>query len=638
MPEELEKEKLEFLKREEIKTMRKDIARLREIEAQKERERVATLEAEKKKKEEVKVVPPTKAPEILIPKPPKRPHPSKKVLVRVGIFLLFLLLAGFFYWFFFSLKKIEVEEVLPPPEEIIRPKKEIVERPEIPVPPPLISVERVITPMISQTKDIPEIFSQTMKEELAEGSFVQVAIKNISENRLASLKNISQAFQVEVPEGVFEKLEKSFTLSIYSQKEGKRIALIVKTKEKEALDELLKNWEEKISNEGIFVSGQKISSLASSFKTAHHQEIAFRYLTISKADLGVCYSLLDNYFIFTTSFESMQKIIEQLKGEISPALEETIEEKIGQLFIVGFEGKTITPQLEEFFKKYKPGGVLLLSKNIETKDQLKNLISGLQELSLRETGLPLFVAVDQEGEPISRIGFLEEKTSQSEITTTTEAFQIGQNRGRELKELGINLNLAPVLDDMKSGDFYFNRAFQKPPEVAGELAKSLILGQKEARVLTAIKHFPGYVDVPFNPESQLATIALPEISQFKKAMEAGPELVMVSNVVYKEIDPSLPFAFSSQGIQFLKDNLGSEILIISDDLAQNSLLKNFSLKEIVAKPIQAGVDILIFSGWRTPVEQGLDIFLGTVKNKEISETRINEAVSKITQLKQKLLQ
>lgn len=325
------------------------------------------------------------------------------------------------------------------------------------------------------------------------------------------------------------------------------------------------------------------------------------------------------------------------KSEIKIAGTE-LEEKIGQLFIVGFEGKTLTPQLEDFFKKYKPGGVLLLSKNIESKEQLKNLISDLQTLSFKETGLPLFIAVDQEGGEICRIGFLKEKITQSEIKDSNQAYQIGLKRGRELKELGINLNLAPVLDDTKRGDFLFNRSFQKPQEIAGELADFLISGQKKAGVLSAIKHFPGYVGINFNPEEKLAIVEkIPEISQFKKALEAKPELVMTSNVIYKEIDQNLPFTFSQKGIQFLKNNLGEEILIISDDLDQNSLLNKFTLKEIVTKPLEIGVDILIFSGYRLKVEKGLNAFLAAFYNKEVPRERVEAAISKIIKIKQNLL-
>ncbi|PIP24594.1 MAG: hypothetical protein COX33_01130, partial [Candidatus Nealsonbacteria bacterium CG23_combo_of_CG06-09_8_20_14_all_36_125] len=208
----------------------------------------------------------------------------------------------------------------------------------------------------------------------------------------------------------------------------------------------------------------------------------------------------------------------------------------------------------------------------------------------------------------------------------------------ELKELGVNLNLAPLLDFAQEGDFLFSRSFQKDSSQIGILAKSLISGQKAGGILTAFKHFPGYGQISFNPVEELAILEkIPEISQFKKTMEAKPELVMISNVIYKETDPSIPFIFSPTSIQFLKNNLGSGILIISDDLPQNSLLKSFSLKEIVTEPIEAGVDILIFSGWRLPVEQGLDEFLKAFRNGEISKEKIDKAISRVTELKQKLL-
>jgi beta-N-acetylhexosaminidase len=106
---------------------------------------------------------------------------------------------------------------------------------------------------------------------------------------------------------------------------------------------------------------------------------------------------------------------------------------------------------------------------------------------------------------------------------------------------------------------------------------------------------------------------------------------MTSNVVYREIDEK-PFSFSEKGIQLLRSRVKGDYLIISDDLAQNSLLNEYSLEEIVSLPIEAGADILIFSGWRKPVRQGISAF----KQGDISEQRINQSVLKIIKLKQNL--
>jgi len=644
MPEEIE-EKKEFLEREEIRTMAKDVSRLREAEAQKERERIAALQLEKIKKEE-KIIPPflperpleeKPVKESLIPKLlPKRPTSSQKVLIRgVVVFLCLLLISGLFYWAL-GTKRPPTEGVTPPPAgEEIPPEEEVVEKPEIIISPSLLLITETRTLEISKNEEIPESFNQLMAEELQKGEFLRVVIKNIDENRLTSLEDLFGAFQIEAPEGISKKLETDYTLAIYPQAQGKRIVFVAKIGEEGGLVELLKNWEEKITKEGVFVSGNKVSTLLSYFKTSSYQNVNFRYLTISKEDSGICYLLFDNYFVFATSFESLKKAIEQVKKEAELS---ALREKVGQLFIVGFEGKEVSPQLEEFIKKYKPGGVLLLSKNIESQEQLKNLISGLQEISLKETGLPLFIAVDQEGKSLARIGFLSEKTDQSEIKNADEAEQVGLKRGQELKELGVNLNLAPVLDIASSGDFLFDRSFQKPAGETGELAKSLISGQKTAGILTCMKHFPGYGGISSSPEEELGTLSdVPEISQFKKAAEANPEIIMTSNLIYQQIDSSLPFPLSVKAIRYLKDNLGQGILIVSDDLDQNSLLEKFSLKDIVKKPVEAGVDILIFSGYRLPAEKGLDEALQAAQNKEISLEKIDKAFLRITQLKKALL-
>jgi len=626
-------EELEFLKRGEIRTMQKDVTKLREIESQKERKRIAVLKPEEMKKERIPILSEIKKEVSPLGGPPqpqsKKLFPSKKILIRAILLIIVLFVIGFSLWF--GIRKPQ-EEVLPPSGEEVIPseEEETVEKPEIIISPPLIPVSQTKTPEILGKEEILNVFNQILTEELPEGTFTRIAIKNISENRLVSLEDLVQVFQIDAPEEIFQKLEKDYTLSIYSQKEGKRVVFIGEIKEKEGLLDVLKNWEGKIEKSGLTVSGRKVSTMAVSFKTSFYQDVGFRYLTISRTDLGICYAWLDNYFVFTTSFESLKKTIEELKKP-------RVSEEIGQLFIVGFEGKTLNSDLEEFFKKYKPGGVLLLSKNIENKEQLKNLISDLQNLSQRETGLPLFIAVDQEG-VISRIGFLEEKTAQSKIESPEAAYQIGLKKGNELKELGVNINLAPVLDFASEGDFLFNRSFQKNPEVAGELAKSLISGQKEAGILTAIKHFPGHGGISSNPEEKLATLeSTPEISQFKKAMEVNPEMVMTSNVIYTKIDPSVPFTFSTKGIQFLKNNLSQEVLVISDDLDQNSLINKFSLKEIFKLPIESGVDILIFSGYRLPVEQGLNEFLTAVINGEISNEAINKAIVRVIKFKQDIL-
>ena len=640
-------EKLEFLKREEIRTMQKDVARLREGEAQTERERITELKPEEKseretprpaEKEEVKEKPlEREMPVTLIPrKLPKKLSPLQKIIVRAGAVLILLLIAGFFCWLIVQ-RPSETppgEETLLPEETTEEPSEQPSEEAEITVFPSLISTDATQTLEVVNSGETPLALSAFLKSEVDPQGFTRVLIEDKTENKIFGLKDFFEAFEIQSPEGLLDKLNDNFTLFVYSNQDTNRLGFISKVEQTEGLLNLLKTWENTMEKdtEKLFISlGKEETALSPTFKTAFHQNVGFRFLTISQADFGICYAWFDDYFVFTSSFESMQKTIEKIKSG-----ESVLE--IGQLLIIGFEGKTITSELEETFRKYHPGGILLLSKNIESKAQLKKLTEGLQALSLKETGLPLLIAADQEGGVISRINFAEEKTPQSEIDNSDEAYEIGLVRGQEMKELGINLLLAPVLDTTKEGDFLFERSFKKPAAETGELAKSLILGQNTAGIFTALKHFPGYGDIAFNPEEKLAEReTLPEISQFKIAMAANPEFIMTSNVIYKDIDPSLPFTFSSEGIQFLKDNLNSEVLIISDDLAQNYLLEKFSLKDLFGKSISAGVDLLIFSGWEADVEQALDVFFTSFEGGDFSQEKIEEALSRIINFKQSML-
>lgn len=311
-----------------------------------------------------------------------------------------------------------------------------------------------------------------------------------------------------------------------------------------------------------------------------------------------------------------------------------LEKKAGQLFIVGFEGLELTPALGNFIKTVRPGGVILFGKNISTASQVKKLIGDLQALSLRETGLPLFIAIDQEGGAVSRVSFIKEKTGQPAMKNAGQAYGVGLERGGELKELGVNLNLAPVLDSAKSGDFLYGRSFQKSLEKIGDLAKAMISGQKTSGILTAIKHFPGYGGISYNPEEKLTALTgVPQTLHFQKAMEAKPELVMLASIILADFDADVPVAFSQKGISLLKKELGDDPLVITDDLLQSAFLNNFSLKEIVTLPVKAGADILLFSGGEKKTKDAFAVMAEAVRGGSLSEKLVDRAALRIIKLK-----
>ena len=567
----------------------------------------------------------------------KKPGFGQKIWIRIILSLLALsilaLAATFSYWYFIVREKPPTEE-----PKITTPVNPVPEQKELIIPPPLFYLENSQTLKTPQTSEVPFLLFQALQGKTTPGSLTRILLEDTENVKILGLKESFDSFGIIPPENFYSKLSDNATLFIYSQEEGNRLGLAVKTNDRAGLTSIMTSWEETMEEnlKGLFeLLGKDAPALYSYFRDAQYQETNFRFQTFSRQDVGIVYAIFDDYFVLTTSWKSMEKVLDKLK-EAPLSLENmTLAGKIGQLFFIGVNGTTLTPEMEKLIASIQPGGILLLKKNIVNEGQTKKLIRDLQEVSFNNYGIPLFIGVDQEGGEISPVNFTREKTAQSELKTPAQAYAVGLSRGEELKDLGINLNLAPVLDAAQPSDFVFGRVFQATDSESSALAKALISGQKTASVLTAIKHFPGYGAIAFDPEKTLAILdKTPQIDLFEIAAEAKPEFVMTSNVIYSEIDAELPFSFSEKGIKLLKQSMGSEPLIITDDLPQQSLIDKFSLRGVVTLPIKAGADILTFStNWETTLPEAIRILNEAVQNGEISKAQIDDSVLKIIKLK-----
>ena len=342
MPDEKD-EKLEFLKRVEVRTMQKDLSRLRENEAQVAQDKLTKLKPHEKTVKPIKEaeeIPFRKEiPVNLIPKElPKKLSSSQKIIVRTGLVLILILTAGFFYW---SLVKEEstTDKVADQPAEqpveepIEQPVEEPVKMPEIVIPSSLIPVETVKNLEIENLNEAIPALSNLLKDEIEPRGFTRILIENKTENKILGLKDFFEAFEISSPEGLLGKLNNDFTLFVYSTQDANRLGFVTKVEETEGLLNLLKAWENSMEKdtETLFVSlNKKEPALVSYFRNGSWNNINYRYLTISKDDFGICYSMLDNYFIFTTSWKSLAETIDsllKLKQETAPK-EETIEKEV----------------------------------------------------------------------------------------------------------------------------------------------------------------------------------------------------------------------------------------------------------------------------------------------------------------------
>jgi beta-N-acetylhexosaminidase len=278
-----------------------------------------------------------------------------------------------------------------------------------------------------------------------------------------------------------------------------------------------------------------------------------------------------------------------------------LRKQIGQLFMMGFEGRSPTPFTKELLSKYHVGGLVLFARNISEPVQAWELLRALKAPRLLK-------AVDHEGgrvvripppvthfPPLERLGQL----ASSQLATKAATMQAW-----ELAAIGFNLNFAPVLDlrtnplNRVIGD----RAFGPDPKLAERLGPAFIQGIHDVGIAACGKHFPGHGDTREDSHQVLPRVASGEdelarreLIPFKAAFRAGLKAVMTAHVVYEGIDPDHPATLSHAIVtDLLRRKMGFEGVIITDDLEMHGIADHYDADEAAVIALQAGVDMLLF--------------------------------------------
>jgi len=329
----------------------------------------------------------------------------------------------------------------------------------------------------------------------------------------------------------------------------------------------------------------------------------------------------------------------------------SLAEKVGQLFQVGFHSKTIDKEIEDLIKNYHIGGVIYFSRNIENLEQTSILSKNLQELALNNgAGIPLFISVDQEGGKVRRIKDLTYFPANIEIGATGDkelSRKAAAVTAKELKELGINVNLAPVLDvnNNPSNPVIGSRSFGADPELVAEMGVAYIEGLQGQGVVATAKHFPGHGDTAVDSHFELPVINHDrerldqiELYPFKKAIEAGVDSIMVAHIYFSDIEPvaGMPATLSKAVLNnLLREELNFEGVIITDDLEMGAITNFFGTAAAAVKTIEAGSDIVLISHSYDKQKKAIKAVIAAVKNGIISEKRIEESLKRIIKLKGK---
>jgi beta-N-acetylhexosaminidase len=282
-----------------------------------------------------------------------------------------------------------------------------------------------------------------------------------------------------------------------------------------------------------------------------------------------------------------------------------LRSKIGQRLMIGLRGTSLDKQTRTLLKEISPGGVILFSRNIQNQDQVKHLIREIK----KEVTPPPLLAIDQEGGLVVR--FFRELTimpgnmALGAVGSPDLAFHQGALTAQEIKAIGFDINLAPVVDVATNPDNpgITIRSLGADPKKVAELAVGLIQGTQAQGVGAVAKHFPGKGGASKDAHFDLPKVDLPweelnnvHLFPFHECIKNGGKGVMSSHVIYSnlpEVD-EVPATFSQKLITgYLRQGLGFQGIIFSDDLEMGAITKFFPFEEAVVKTIQAGHDMVL---------------------------------------------
>ena len=307
----------------------------------------------------------------------------------------------------------------------------------------------------------------------------------------------------------------------------------------------------------------------------------------------------------------------------------SLDEKIGQLLLVKY------PSNDTKVFNYNPAGFIFYEDNFseKTKAEVIQMMDGIQ----KKGKIPYLMAVDEEGGNVVRVSS-NDKLVEGAYKSPSYIYNNGgldaikedtKTKNKELASLGINVNLAPVVDvSLDNTSYIYERTLKEDVSKVSEYAKAVITSSKDTKVSDVLKHFPGYGDntdthttkpVDNKEYNDIKDNYLPP---FEAGIDAGAEAVLISHITYTNIDDTNPSSLSKPTIKLLRDTLDFTGVVISDDLSMGSVSE---IENVYSKAIKAGNDLIIVSNYNDAIK---DIKKALI-DEELTEADINDHASRV---------
>lgn len=340
----------------------------------------------------------------------------------------------------------------------------------------------------------------------------------------------------------------------------------------------------------------------------------------------------------------------------------SLEEKVAQLFVVLPEAllqdkNTVIfadLEMQKAIEKTPVGGFIYLNQNLQSKEQVKNMLVNMQKYSVERIGLPAFMCVDEEGGVVSRISGNEKFNipkiiNMSEVGKSKDiwsAYEIGVTMGQYLSELGFNVDFAPVADVLTNPDnkVVQLRSFGTDAENVSFMTMAISNGLMTNDIYSTYKHYPGHGATLGDThegyaytDKTLDELMECELVPFMRGIENGISFIMVGHISTPNITgDDLPASLSEYMVnRVLRSDMGYDGIVITDAMNMGAITYHYSSKEAAVKALQAGVDIILMPQDFHEAYEGV---LEAIEKESLSLERIDESVSRIIKLKLQILE
>jgi beta-N-acetylhexosaminidase len=320
------------------------------------------------------------------------------------------------------------------------------------------------------------------------------------------------------------------------------------------------------------------------------------------------------------------------------------ERLAGQRLMAGFEGKDLDRDLRGLIAELQLGGLILFKRNVESPGRLADLCRSAQDWAGKCGLPPLFVAVDQEGGQVARLGPpFTQFAGNPAMREVSDAARFARITAAELAAVGINMNLAPVLDAVPDGSdsIMAQRTFGADPQWVSRLGSAVIAGLQTRGVMAVAKHFPGigrtrldsHIDLPFL-DADLASLEDYDLVPFQAAIQQRVAGIMLSHILYRRLDPEWPASLSKViARELLRKRMGFRGVVLTDDLEMGAITRHYGFPAAIHRVLQADIDLALICRSAEKLRQAHALMVRTIGRSEARRSRAEAAVGRIMALK-----